>query len=49
LRIRGKIEDFDYSITLSDLSSNGFNSRKSDASSDADGYENTTIRASLGY
>ena len=47
--IRGKIEDFDYSLTASDLSTDGFNSRTSDTSNEADGYENTTIGFSAGY
>lgn len=47
--VRGKIEDFDYSLTASDLSTDGFNSRTSDTSNETDGYKNTTIGFSVGY
>ena len=47
--IRGQIENFDYSLTASDLSTDGFNARTSDSSNEADGYENTTIGLSAGY
>ena len=47
--VRGQIEDFDYSLTVSDLSTDGFNSRTSDTSGENDGYENTTIGFSAGY
>lgn len=41
--IRGASEHLDWSLTASDVSSEGFNSRASDPSQDKDGYDNTTF------
>lgn len=46
--VRGQVNNFDYSLSLSDLSSDGFNARKTDTSADDDGYENTTVGLTTG-
>ena len=48
--VSGKLQNLDYSLTISDLSSDGFNTKTTDdTSKDNDGYNNTTIGASIGY
>lgn len=47
--LRGKVESFDYSISGSDVTTEGFNARDDDTVlADDDGYDNTTFNASLG-
>jgi vitamin B12 transporter len=41
--VRGSPGRFDYSLTVSDVSSDGFNTRDSDPTADKDGYDNTTV------
>ena len=41
--LRGTVKRLKYSLTASDLNSNGFNARVSDFTEDTDGYENTTL------
>lgn len=41
--LRGSSEHVDWSLTASDVSSDGFNSRESDPTGDKDGYDNTTV------
>ncbi|SEA46199.1 TonB-dependent receptor plug domain-containing protein [Microbulbifer marinus] len=45
----GSRESWDYGLTLSDFSSDGFNSRESDSSGERDGYNNLSGSARLGY
>ncbi|WP_439133219.1 TonB-dependent receptor plug domain-containing protein [Pseudomaricurvus sp.] len=48
--LRGKVESFDYSISASDVSTDGFNARDDDTVlADDDGYDNTSLNASLGW
>lgn len=47
--IRGKTDKLSYTLIASDLSTDGFNSRASDTTYDEDGYDNTTIGASVSY
>ena len=48
--VGGEHDKFDYYISASDYSTDGFNSRLSDTQNpDNDGYDNTTIHARVGY
>ncbi|WP_340678348.1 TonB-dependent receptor [Paraglaciecola sp.] len=48
--VGGLHNDFDYYLSASDYSTDGFNSRLSDnLTPDKDGYDNTTIHARVGY
>lgn len=46
---RGEIEKFNYSLSSSYLTSNGFNANTSDISEETDGYDNQTVHFNGGY
>lgn len=46
--IRGKNDTTHYSFSLTDISSDGFNTRTDDVTRDNDGYENTTVHFTTG-
>ena len=46
--VRGKIDSLDYSLSVSNVESDGFNARDIDPTEDRDGYDNTTINALAG-